>query len=421
MKIPVLIIISLFLSNSLVGQDIETAFSLESRAGYSTNTLLHPFINEWDTSAEGAFARVKPSVFLQVNTSSVSLDMGGSMIFESIFDSRDSWKGAFGSVEFRYRLPENISVGMQASRSFFRSVYEKKSALILPDISWTPNLSTRVRVKVGSLFSNYVGLTEIEGGNFSSRTDLYGLEIEYWPTFKWQIGGTVYGMFGQDPAENHSVSITTSRAIGSKTRISLSLSGNRFTNSVYVNPELNGVSSGTVNSGVNNTDTMIVSDRSLRTGLDISRSIFDHFAGFATVSHHTFWSGNGGYRSDIAVHGGLRFTFSGDEFLRKREVGVAPSWNRKNNAVIVEVTHEGGGTLYLTGDFNDWMKPGIALSSRGDKQYAAELDLEAGVYEYKVLLVENEEMKWVDISEESMTVSDGFGGTNGLIFIEDKN
>ena len=415
-----LLILILVVADTVLAQTIETRFSLESRSGYSTNTLLHPFVNEWDTAGDGVFARVVPSGQMHVNISGFSIDIGGGLVFESIFDDRNSWNGAFGSAGFRYKLTKNVSTGLRANASKFSSSFDKYSMLLLQDVTWNVGISTRLQAKAGSYFSRYSGLTQNSVENFDSRTDLYGIELEHWPTISWQLRATAYGMMGEKVSENHSFSFSVGRALSQKAGVSLSLSSNKFTNSFNVNPDVGGsFGPGTVGSGPVGSEVVALTDRTLRTGLDLNYSISNRLNSFATLSHNTFWSGNGGYRSDIAAHIGIRYSLSGRDLFGKQDGGVTPAWNRKNNGVVVEVMHKGSGDLFLTGDFNSWEKPGIALSKQEDKRYAAELDLEAGIYEYKVLMVENDEMIWVEISEESMTVSDGFGGTNGLIFIED--
>jgi len=44
--------------------------------------------------------------------------------------------------------------------------------------------------------------------------------------------------------------------------------------------------------------------------------------------------------------------------------------------------------------------------------------LDSGAYEYKILLVEGDAEKWLELSEDTFTVNDGFGGENGLIIID---
>lgn len=420
MKLFGLLILSLIGSGTIMAQDVETRFSLESRAGYSTNTLLHPFVNEWDTAGEGAFARVIPSSQMQINISGLSVDIGGGMIFESIFDDRNDWNGAFGSAGLRVGLSKNISTGFRVNASRFTSGFNKFSMLVLPDLTWTPGMSTSIKAKAGTFFSRYSGLTEIGSEDFSTRANLFGIEIEHWPTISWQVRGSAYGMIGETVSDNHSLSLSVGRNVSQKVGMSLSLSANKFTNNFNINPD-GGSTFGPspVNSGLDGSDIVSLTDRALRTGADISYSISNRLNSHVTVSHNTFWSGNGGYRSDIAAHAGIRYTLSGNDLFGEKDNGIVPAWNRKNDGVVVEVRHQGAGDLFLTGDFNDWEKPGIALSKQEGKRYAAELDLEAGIYEYKVLLFEKGEIVWVEISEESMTVRDGFGGTNGLIFIED--
>lgn len=91
----------------------------------------------------------------------------------------------------------------------------------------------------------------------------------------------------------------------------------------------------------------------------------------------------------------------------------------RGNAIELNIRYNGDGELYLIGDFNDWREPGIALRRTGRNRYATELDLPPGGYEYKILLIGGQgERIWIDFSEETYTVPDGFGGENGVMFID---
>lgn len=411
--------ISVICADSLMSQNLETIFSVESRAGYSTNTYLHPFVNEWDSSDDGAFARVLPSAQLFWGSSGFTAEGSVGYLYESIFDSRNSWNGAFGSARLRYRFTESLSAGVEASGSRMSSAFTKQNFSVLPDVTWSPSLFTRIQAKAGSSFRKYSGLAGEGAGDFSDRFELVGLEIEHWPTLRWKIQGSGYGLAGENLINNHSLALSLSRLIRQKAGITLSASINRYTNNFAVSPETGGLPLGPGQPG--REDEMIEqTDRLLRSGITVSFPIAGNVTGSGTVGHHTFWAGNGESRSDIATTVGIRYSVSRSNLFNRRHNRLEPEWEKRtNDAVVVSVNFSGNGDLFLTGEFNDWERPGVALSRQNQKRLAATVELEPGIYEYKVILIRDGEESWVELSDDTMTVSDGFGGTNGLIFIEE--
>src|SRR6056297_1204315 len=109
MKTVVLLLATFFVCSIISAQSIESVFSIESRAGYSTNTLLHPIVDEWDTTDDGAFARIIPSGQLFLRASNVTYEVSGGVLFESVFDTRGDWSGVFGAGDIRYELLSTLS------------------------------------------------------------------------------------------------------------------------------------------------------------------------------------------------------------------------------------------------------------------------------------------------------------------------
>lgn len=413
--------ISVLCADSLMSQNLETIFSVESRAGYSTNTYLHPFVNEWDSSDEGTFARVLPSAQLFWGSSGFTAEASAGYLYESIFDTRNSWNGAFGTARLRYRFTESLSAGVETSGSRMNSASTKQNLSVLPEVTWSPSLFSRIQAKTGSSYREYSGLGqgEVEESDFSDRFDLYGIELEHWPTLQWKIQGSGYGLAGENILNNHSVALSLSRLVQQKVGITLSVSVNRYTNNFAVSAETGGLPSG---AGQPGTEDEIIeqTDRLLRSGISVSFPIAGNVTGSGILGHHTFWAGNGESRSDIAASVGIRYSVSGSSLFNQRHNRLEPEWEKRtNDAVVVSVNFSGDGDLYLTGEFNDWERPGVALSRQNQKRLAARVDLEPGIYEYKVILIRYGEESWVELSDDTMTVSDGFGGTNGLIFIEE--
>ncbi|WP_340106332.1 glycogen-binding domain-containing protein [Rhodohalobacter sp. 8-1] len=419
MKILGLIIIGVFCIESLVAQSLNTIFSIESRGGYSTNTYLHPFVNEWDSSDDGAFARITPSAQFFWGSQGFSAEGSAGYFYESIFDNRNSWNGAFGSARLHYRFTESLSAGVEASGSHMSSSFRKQTLSMLPNVTWSPTLFTRIQAKAGSSFREYSGLGESEVNSFSDRFDLAGIELEHWPSLRWRIQVSGYGMPGESLLDNHSAALSVRRLIQQKVGITLSVSMNRFTNSYTISPQTGGSPFG---SGQTSIEDEIIeqTDHLLRSEVAVTFPIAGQLSGSGSVGTHTFWAANGEFRSDIAASVGIRYSIPGSAMLNQRRSAVEPEWeNKPGEAVVVTVNYGGDGNLYLTGEFNDWGRPGVALSRQTQQRLAASVELEPGIYEYKVILIRDGEESWVELSDDTMTVSDGFGGVNGLIFIEE--
>ncbi|WP_147303603.1 glycogen-binding domain-containing protein [Rhodohalobacter sp. SW132] len=409
--------ISFLCTGTLFSQTPGTSITVESQAGYSTNTFLHPMINEWDISDSGAFTRLIPSAQIFWATGRFSADLSGGYVLENIYDERNNWNGGFGSAQFRYRLSETVSAGAGASGSRLQSEFGKQTLSFMPEIEWSPSLFTRVRARAGSSFRTYELLDDTGEIETTDRFDFYGVEMEHWPSFRWQLRGGVYGLADKNLFENHSISASLSRVIGQSAGIALSVSANRYTNRFTITPDGGGPQFGPTRPEEEESFDQI--DRLLRGSLNFTFPVAGNFSGRGSAGLNLFLPGGGESRSDVEASVGLRYTFSASSMFRNSGNNVSPEWDQlRNSAVMVSIEYRGDGDLYITGEFNDWEQPGVPLSKVSGRKYAAELNLNPGIYEYKVLLIANGEETWVEFTDETMTVSDGFGGTNGLIFLD---
>lgn len=422
MKKAVLIIFTFFCVNDLFSQNLEAFISVDTRGGYSTNTYLHPFIGEWDQNDRGAFTRLSPSAELYWNSGRFSTQISGGYLYEPTFDNRQDWTGMYGSTRLNYRVGNRFSMELQASANQISSVYDRTSFSVLPALTWSPSLFTNIRLRGGSSFREYRGLmvdeTE-ESGQARERFDIYGFEFERWTSLKWQLRGSVYALMDENPLENHSLSAAVSRIIRRSSGVTFDLSLNRYQNSFTVDGQ-GGLMpvSGTVTDG---SEIIEDSDQLLRSRLSFSFPIAGGLTGNGSISHLLFMPAAIENRSDMEISVGFRYRFSVTDAVRYDKNKLSPEWeSRSNHAVIVKIGYRGEGDLFLVGEFNDWDRPGVQLSRQGENssRYAAQLELEPGIYEYKVLLRKDGEESWVELSDDTMTVSDGFGGINGLIFID---
>ncbi len=415
---------SFFCAGELYSQNLEAYLTLDTRTGYSTNTFLHPSISEWDESDSGAYSRVSPTAEIFWYGGRFTADVSGGYLFESTFDDRKNWTGVYGASRLNYQLSNQLSLEVQTSGSRLSSIYDRTSVSILPALSWSPSLFTRVHARAGTSSRKYHGLTVEEDNSLEQTADwfnVYGLEVERWASLKWQIRGSVYGLMDQNLFENHSLSFALSRIFRQSSGVTLNFSLNKYQNRLAFDAD-----GGRIPTGNPASEDEIQyeeeSDMLLKSGVSFSFPLVRGLSGNGSVSHLLFMPSVADSRSDAELSIGIRYRFSASTIFQQNQDKLSPDWDNRedDDVVIVKIRYRGDGDLYLVGEFNDWDRPGIPLSRQNENsgRYAVQIELEPGIYEYKVLMLNNGEEKWVELSDDTMTVSDGFGGTNGLIFID---
>lgn len=401
-------------------QHLEGYLSIDTRAGYSTNTLLNPFFGEWDRTSQSGYIFTSPVGILNYNYNNLSADLTAGGVFNSFLDDRKSLSGIFGLMSARYRFNDSFLAGFESGGSRVSSSFDRTIYWIQPVISWSPTLFTRLNARLGSSFRSYDSIpdNEMEETEGQTRFDLYGLEVETWPGFRWQVMGNLYGDLSA-PTDNLSLAGTVGHQLTGKLRLSVRAVMDQYSfQFISQNGGLGGgfPPIGGPGGGVNGT-TVEDTDRIFRAGVtanyQIHRNVTLH-AGAEQLSLNSSLSDES--IKDYHLSAGLRFTLKPS--FRNRDM-AEPNWRlNSDQAFTLIINHSGDGQLYLLGDFNDWNTPGIPLRKQSNRRYVVQLSLDPGVYEYKILLIEGGEERWIDFTDETFKVSDGFGGENGLILIE---
>ncbi|HMB98296.1 MAG TPA: hypothetical protein VKM36_07425 [Balneolaceae bacterium] len=393
-------------------QSLDSFLTIDSKAGFSTNTFLNPFLSEWDRTENSGYAMVSPIGQLFFSDGRFSMDVTGGFVFEPFFDDRDTWHGGLAVAEARYRVGRSVILGVETGGSYFSSFFTRQLFWMQPKLTWQPSLFTKVSFKAGSTFRDYENFREED---FDDRLDLYAVEFETWPALNWQIQGGIFGNFNTSLSDNLSSNISVRRVFSNSLRISLRVGADRFSNEIVTG----GDGPGGPPFGGFPTETLTEeTDVLFKTGAAVSYELFPAFSVTMNADHVSLFSTGTQTLSDVHLSAGVRYTLPISGIGGKRE-GAEPNWKLNGKQVLIlKVDYKGSGILYLTGDFNDWEKPGIAMNRQKPGQYAASISPESGAYEYKILLVENGEERWIDFTADTFTVNDGFGGENGVIIIE---
>lgn len=406
----------LLLPTAGFSQDWQSAIMLNSRTGYTSNTYLNPFLSEWDRSAEVGYLMISPMGQLGVRSGRFSSDLIAGFVYEPFFDDRDAWSGAFALMGARYRVANKISLGAEGGISRFSTSINRELYWVQPVLSWSPTLFTQLRFKAGSSFRVLPGNELVEVQN-THRFDSYIIELETWPNFQWQLRSSLFGNL-DDPAAN--IGLRASADYLPTRSLQLSLSGGLERYQYQLIAENgNGGGSGPPFGIPGGGDTPVLdeADRLMRTGLGASYQINRNVAVSLQCDYLKYHSSaTGESTGDFHVSAGVRLSI----FPKLGGRGNADVEWRQNESqtVILNLKHSGDGQLYILGDFNDWEHPGVPLSRQSGNRYAARLSLSPGIYEYKIVLIAGSEEIWIPFSDDTYTVPDGFGGKNGLIFID---
>lgn len=404
-----------FISSEVIAQDLQAAFTLDSRSGYTTNPYLNPYVSEWDRSGNSGYISLTPIGQFALSGNRFSTDITAGAIYNPFFDDRNDWTGAFSMANIRYRLNNTFSIGLQGGGSYFSTQYEQQLYWIQPVLNAALGTFTQLRLRAGSSYRKLSGeLVEVEED--FSRFDNYSIELETWRGFQWQFTGALSGDLN-DPTGNIGFRSSLNYWQSANWQFSVQAGLEQFQYSILTDgggvngrPPIGGPAPG----GEEVSDE---ADRIFRIGAGTTYRITPTLALTANADLMNYFStAMEEVPLDAHFSAGIRYTFA-PRLGRSR--GASTEWKQNDKQVVLlKLNYSGDGQLYIIGDFNDWEQPGVALSRRERNRYVAELALEPGAYEYKILLIESDEKRWIDFSDDTYTVQDGFGGENGLIFID---
>lgn len=407
----ILMICTITISEASARQ-FQARYSMGTTGGYTTNTYLSPVLSEWDRSGTSAFFMVSPSAHFQWNGTKHTAGVTGMGHFYHLTDMSSDWAGGTAFVNASRLLSANVSLAATAGVSRMVSAYTRDLQWLQAGIDWLATPFTKVELRAGSNWRGYRNLTE--GDNLSNRYDSYGIEIEHWISHNWQVSGRFYSSLDHitDPGRGFSTSAGLTRQWRTGLSVTAQTGFDRYSQqfqpegSVGIMPPIGGQ------------QTVTIEDHFIRSGLSMRYPVMKNIS-LHTRAANLMWMSNtdNSVLSDYELSAGVQISFS--PVMAKRGVPYRVRWEVKpGSKTIIEVQYKGKESLYLTGDFNDWDQPGIPLERTGRNRYRATLDVEPGIYQYKILARQNGDLEWLDLSGQAPTVDDGFGGRNGRVIIE---
>ena len=406
----ILMICTISISEASARQ-FQARFSMGTTGGYTTNTYLSPVLSEWDRSGTSAFFMISPAAHFQWNGTKHTAGVTGMGHFYHLTDMSSDWAGGTAFFNASRLLSASVSLAATAGVSRMESAYTRNLQWILAGIDWLATPFTKLEFRAGSNWRSYSDLTD--SNDLSNRYDSYGIEAEHWISHKWQMSGRFYSSLDHitDPGRGFSTSAGLTRQWQSGLSVTAQSGFERY--SQQFQPE-GGVG---IMPPIGGQQTVTIEDHFVRSGLSVSYPVRRNISLSARAAN-LLWMSNtdNSVLSDIELSAGVQYSFS--PVMAKRGVPYGVRWEAEpESRIIIEVQYKGNESLYLTGDFNDWDRPGIPLERTGRNRFRARLEVEPGIYQYKILARQNGDLEWLDLSAQAPTVDDGFGGRNGRVII----
>ncbi len=427
------------------GQRIESSLSLSASGGYSSNTYLMPMVPDWDQSETSSFSALIPSASVLLAGEGRSLNMNSTGHIMHISGDRPYRAAALFSSVFRQRITPKLAFRALGGANFYTTPdeavhYTRNLQWLRAGMEWFITPFAKFEVNGGSTWR---GFDSMETGEpVSIRYDSYGLGLEYWPGFRWQLRADFYSSLDHitDPGKGFYSSVQVARYLRNglvirlqtgleqySTTFSGSLeagTGSQASISTFPDPGYTpatsayGMMAEQLTALAGQSESITFEDRLHRTTLQASRPIGNNITLTGSISG-LLWFSDADYDvdPDFQFSAGVRVPIS----IQRSATGELRSvdWeSTQPRDAVLTVRYRGDSRLYITGDFNNWEEPGIPLRKTGRDRYRVKLELTSGMYEYKIIKRDNDQPEWLDLPNQTSTVSDGFGGQNGRVLID---
>lgn len=100
--------------------------------------------------------------------------------------------------------------------------------------------------------------------------------------------------------------------------------------------------------------------------------------------------------------------------MKKKQMAKSATKRLRSQCVRLELRSPGARQVYVAGSFNDWCQETTPLIDLGEGQWAKELTLPPGRYEYRFVV----DGQWMDDPKAREFVPNPHGGQNALLVVE---
>ncbi len=437
----------MIISYESFARNMETVITLSTSGGYVSNSYLIPGIPDWDRREVSAYATLTPSANMLLTGTGRSLALTGTGRLMHITGERPDRAAGFLHTLFRQRITSTVSLRAFGGLNYYSTFDHTNSSTrniqwFQAGLEWLVSPFARFEVMGGSGWRTYDMPNDME--STSSRYDSYGLGFEYWPGFRWRLRTDFHSSLAHvtNPGDGFTGFFSISRYLSGGAMIMLQTGLEQYSTEFQSTPD-NGTGPPDFIAGLflpvtgykptgpgsfsdepailsehSESEIITLEDRFHRTSLQLSYPIHDRFTLTGTFSGLLWFSSEDDYiEPDFQFSAGLQVPFS----IRKSRSGEVQSLQWKfpePREATLTVRYRDDHALYITGDFINWDQPGIPLEKTGRNLYRVTLDLSQGVYDFKIVKRKNNQYKWLDLPENTTTISDGFGGRNGRVFID---
>lgn len=427
------------------GQELRGWIAGDLGPGYLTNGFLEPTFSGWTPGLDSGFGALGTTGALEWSASATTVSLVGRARWMAVAESSSTWSSYLGRASLRQGLGGPLALEVEGALSEVHATTDRRTVWTRTLLAWT--VSPRVRVSAGPAVAQrrFPGLersfdpgdgpgdgpgppggtpapatavsvhrpgadatASMNGtGNVTgvATSRLLSLKLEAWPGSRWRVNGRLHG--GHTGSDDLGVdyvggggSLRLTRWLGSDASVSFGggLEGFGYRAAIE---------GGETAPEVPEDDLLWHAEASASWPLGARVELRGRVAGVGDAGS--------GWGADALAALGVRVATGGR--LDGDEERAARLWRPVPEGVRLSLPYRGDGRLHLTGDFNDWADPGRALRPAGDGTPTATLELEPGVYRYRIRVVGDGEERWLELPEGVPVEEDGFGGKNGVLVV----
>lgn len=410
------------LAGGAAGQQLSGAFSLAGTAGYQGNPYLDPVLGEWDPDVAPAYFAFDPTVSLAYSTAALQLGMRGSIRTYPRRMEQSAIPLARVSGSGRYTLGTAWTLEGQVGRSRYRLGTARDSWWLLPAVTWRSGRHTTLTLRGGASGRRNTLTT----GETTRQTSLVGMvQGSTWLTDRIRGQLSLYRSAGRTPDDADAyggTGVTAAVTAWGTDRLTLTahLAFEQVGYDIVMEEGTGGGPPlGGGPPGGSTTTTVALADRLWRAGGEANWTVHEGVTLFARVQGMVAdLEASATTSLDGHIGAGMRWRVARTLAGSRRSPSAHEPWRNVADGLRFQVRYKGAGRLYLTGDFNGWADPGVPLRRAGRNRYTVTVPLEPGRYEYRIRIVEGDETRWLALPDAARTVSDGFGGVNGVCIVE---